>query len=97
MMTCNRHGAGEVAESSTSGLAGSKKSERYWAWLAFETPKHTSNGISSNKAAPLILSSNATLQLPSNHIYEPIGTIFIQTTTHGLQTTVYVSFNMDVG
>jgi hypothetical protein len=29
-----RCGAGEVAESSTSGLAGGRKRVRHWAWLA---------------------------------------------------------------
>jgi hypothetical protein len=65
-----RPGAGEVAESSTSGSTGNMQRVRRWAWLEFwNLNAHHQGHISSNKAI-----------LP----YGSLGANFIQTTTKAL-------------
>jgi hypothetical protein len=73
-MAQSRHNTGEVAESSISGLAGSRKRERYWAWLEHlksqsPPPSGTQSRTYSNKATT---HNSATS-------YGPMRATFIQT------------------
>ena len=72
MAACRQTWRWRAAESSTPGLAGSKKEKRHWAWLRFLKPQsllpgthHSNEDTPPNSAPP----------------YEPMEAVFIQTTT----------------
>lgn len=62
-----RNSAGEVADRSTSRLAGSLKRKRHWAWLGhLERQRSPQRHTSSNRATPTPIRTHLLMPLPKH-------------------------------